>query len=407
MSRREKRKKESRRGGDEEESEQPAPAEEGLPPPLVCSTGTEVPWLDMKVSLFLDHTTVVYGPSGTGKTIIVKHIMNLLDGPCAEILVINPTAGNGAYDGYVDPKLIHLRLFLADPLSPKKDDGKKGALRFLEAMWKRQEMKASIYFRANRLEPLSRLFERLPKAVRVKGAHAIGKLNKHRVGVIAQVREQFAKEAGRREEKIKEVNDKFKIMIALIYKKYIAANLALLTKLQDDLTDDELYSLFYLDFNPRLVLVFDDAAAELKPLFTAEILRKMFYQNRHVFLTPLLLCQDDTDLPANLRKNGYVAIFTEPVVALSNFERASNKYAKPVVRHAQEVINEVFEGHRKLAYIRDDPSRQHFYCLKCPYPRPKMFGSEALHELCESIKTEGSAMDKENPYWSKFSLDKK
>ena len=50
---------------------------------------------------------------------------------------------------------------------------------------------------------------------------------------------------------------------------------------QKHLTEDEKYSLMYLNFNPRLLLIFDDCSAQLKPFFNKEIFRMLFYQNRH------------------------------------------------------------------------------------------------------------------------------
>jgi hypothetical protein len=60
-------------------------------------------------------------------------------------------------------------MFLADPANPKKDDGPRGALRFLEAIWKRQEMMAAIYTRANSPENLAGLYRKLPREARRRG----------------------------------------------------------------------------------------------------------------------------------------------------------------------------------------------------------------------------------------------
>jgi hypothetical protein len=371
---------------------------------LQTETGKKIPSLVIGASMFIDRTVAIYGPSKTGKTVITKHIMHAVNGHIEQILVIAPSEpSNRSYEGVVDPPFIHYRLYLADPANPKRDDGARGALRFLEAVWKRQEMMAAIYTRANHADVLAQLYGRLPRAARAEGLRYIDVIDAKRGRVIERVRKQYAAEPGRREEKAKEVNEKFKKMLVLLYKKYIAPHYEELWA-RDDLTEDERYSLTYLNFNPRLLLIFDDCAAQLKPFFNKDIFRLLFYQNRHSFITVVLCCQDDTDLPTNLRKNAFLSFFTEPIVAMSNFERSSNKFSKPTKQYVNEVVGEIFRGHRKLAYIREDDRHQHFYHVQFPYPKPFHFGSRASHELCDTVQSLGVAMDKENPYFEYFKL---
>ena len=371
---------------------------------LQTESGKKIPALVIGASMFIDRTVAIYGPSKTGKTVITKHIMKAVNGHIEQIIIIAPSEpSNRSYEGFVDPPFIHYRLYLADPLNPKKDDGAKGALRFLEAVWKRQEMMAAIYTRANNAEVLAQLYGRLPKTTRIEGLRYIEVINVKRGRVIERVRKQYATEAGRCEEKVKEVNEKFKKMLILLYKKYIAPTYEELWD-RGDLSEDERYSLYYLNFNPRLLLIFDDCAAQLKPFFNKDIFRLLFYQNRHSFITVVLCCQDDTDLPTNLRKNAFLSFFTEPIVCMSNFERASNKFPKQTKAIINEIIGDVFKGHRKMAYIREDDHRQHFYHVQFPYPKPFRFGSEASHELCDNVQSAGVSMDKENPFYDRFKI---
>ena len=46
-------------------------------------------------------------------------------------------------------------------------------------------------------------------------------------------------------------------------------------------------------------------------------------------ITTIIACQDDTDLPPNLKKNAFVSMFTDPVVTTAMFNRASNNSSKP------------------------------------------------------------------------------
>ena len=371
---------------------------------LTTSSGNRVPRLPISPTLFIDRTVAIYGPSGTGKTVITKHIMQAVQGHIEQIIIVAPSEpSNRSYAGFVDPPFIHYRMFLADPANPKKDDGPRGALRFLEAIWKRQEMMAAIYTRANNPDVLAQLYARISSSARRAGSDIIESVNEKRARVVDRVRKQHAADSGRCEERIKDVNSKFKKMLVLIYKKFITPEYEELWA-RSDLSEDERYSLAYIAFNPRLLLIFDDCAAQLKPFFTKDIFRLLFYQNRHSFITVIISCQDDTDLPANLRKNAYVSFFTEAVVCASNFERSSNKFGKPARTYIADIAPDIFRGNRKLAYIREDERRQHFYHFECPYPKPFRFGSDALHELTVAVQSEGVSMDKDNPYFSSFKL---
>lgn len=371
---------------------------------FTTETGTRVPMLEDTASMFLDRTIINYGPTRTGKTVITKHIMKVLNGHIDQVVVVSPTEPtNRSYEGFVDPACIHTRLYLADPANPKKDDGPKGAIRFIRALWDRQQAMAATHARANRPEVLAQLFRRLPSSTRGEAQRRIDTIDKERERVVSLVRRQFKGDQGRSDGKEKEVNAKFKKMLTLIYKKYITIFYEELWE-RADLSADEQWSLTYLSFNPRILLILDDCAAELKPLFKHEVFRLLFYQNRHCHITVILCCQDDTDLPTNLRKNAFLSFFTEGVVCQTNFNRSSNSFPKPTKELVADISASLFtDRFRKLAYVRDDERRQHFYYVKFPEHPLFRFGSEAFRQLCDNVQTTEDAMDTENPYYDRFS----
>ena len=369
---------------------------------LHTEKGARLPRLEIVPARFIDKTVALYGPSKTGKTVIIKNILKELSDSIEQVLVIAPSEpSNRSYEGFVDPQFIHYRLYMADPANPKKDDGAKGGLRFLDAVWNRQEMMAAIYTRANEPDVLAKLYDRLPRSAKSEGQSYIDMIIDKKAKATDRVQRQYALDSGKQAAKVKEVDDNFKKMLVLLYKKFITPHYEDLWAM-DSLTENEKYSLIYLTFNPRLLLIFDDCAAQLKPYFNKEVFRKLFYQNRHSFITVVICCQDDTDLPANLRKNAFISFFTEPIICVSNFERTSNQFSKPTKAFVGDVAPVVFRGNRKLAYIREDDSRQHFYHVEFPFPKPFRFGSSASHELCDSVQSEEVSMDKENPFYDKF-----
>jgi hypothetical protein len=370
-------------------------------PPYVAPSGRQVPELALTPQLLIDRTTVLYGASSTGKTVLIKNIMKQLQTHVEQIFVIAPTEpSNRSYDGFVDPALIHYRMYLPDP-AEKRDTEQKAALRFLERIYQRQEMMAAIYTRANQVDVLTSLYARLGARKREESNRLIATLERKRRQVVHDIQKQYGANPGQCDQKVKESNEQFTQMLVLLYKKILAAGVDELWA-KKDLTENERYSLHYLHFNPRLLLIFDDCAAELKPFFGKEVFRKLFYQNRHSFITLVASFQDDTDLPANLRKNAFVSFFMSPVACTANFTRASNNFSKDVKEFILELANDIYVGYRKLAYIREDKRGHHFYHIECEPPRPFRFGSAALGELCDQVRSEGVTMDRENPFYAKF-----
>ncbi len=367
---------------------------------LITKGGVIVPPLEITPSLFIDRSLVMYGPSKTGKTVLIKHIMKLVYGYIEQIIIVSPSEPtNRSYEGFVDSPFIHTRLYMPNPDDPQKDEGSKGGLRFLEAIWKRQEILAAVYTRANNIDVLAGLFSKLPKRIKGEGIKRIELLNEKRKQIISKIKN----DSERCDENIKNINEKFKKILILNYKKFIMPFYEKLWEM-DDITEDERYSLQYLKLNPRMLLIFDDCAAQFKPFFNKEIFRSLFYQNRHCFITVIISCQDDTDLPANLRKNAFISFFTEPIVCTSNFERSSNQFSKKIKSYVSSIAGDIFKGNRKLAYMREDDTKQQFYHIEAPYPELFKFGSSAFHEYSKLVQNEGTTMDKDNPFYAKFKI---
>jgi len=368
---------------------------------IYTDSGKRIPMLNISPKAYIDKTIVIYGPTKTGKTVITKNIMKIVNPYIDQILVIAPSEpSNRSYEGFVDPPLIHYKLYNCEGNS-KKDDWKDKAFMFLESIWKRQEMMAAIYTRSNRLEVLEALFQHVCKHIKEEAECVLITIKDKLQNAINDIKDQYSNE-GIRDIKIKDITSKFNDILIQVYKKYIHIDYENVWRA--NLNEDERYSLQYLCFNPRLLLIFDDCAAQLKPFFTKEIFRKLFYQNRHSFITLIICCQDDTDLPANLRKNAFISFYTEPIVCLSNFERSSNKYSKQTRFYVAEILPYLFKGHRKMAYIREDDKNNYFYHVTFDYPHMFKFGSIAIQELCNAIQNKGVSMDKDNPYYSHFKI---
>lgn len=370
---------------------------------LLLPDKSQMPGLALGPELFLDRTTVLYGPTRTGKTVLVKVIMGVLRPLVEQVLVVSPTeAANRGYAGFVSPVLIHGSMGAPDP-GDRRDTERKAAQRFLKAVVARQEMMASVYKQANEFAPLLALFRRIPPASRGDYGRLIGAVEKKKRAALAAIEREYVRAPARGAAEAKKAVEASREMVLKMVKRFVEAHAEELWA-RGDLAPRERRALEYVGFNPRLLLVFDDCAADLKGLGLDKIpeLRKLFYQGRHIYTSVVICCQDETDLPANLRKNAYVSVFTDRATADTNFERRSNGYTKADAAYVKQALDAVFVGHRKLVYIRDDPTRRRFYHFTGVEPAPFAFGSRALHELCARVEATDETVDTSNPYFETF-----
>jgi hypothetical protein len=346
----------------------------------------------------INRTIALFGPSETGKTTLIKHCMYMFKDLINECIVVAPTAAqNQAYDGFVPEAFIHYEF-------PKPNHEKKtimgqnaltkNAVEFLEKIWNRQEMRVSIYSKANNIEVMEKLCEKIKSK---DCSDLIKKINKN-------LNEKIKENSQDKQmvEKITADTNKMKI---LIYKKVFLSNFSYLCNIYQDLPEDEQYVLKYINFNPKILVILDDCAAEIKSLYNQPIMRKFFYQGRHCQVTLIISCQDDTDLSTNFRKNIFVSMFTSKTTSDSYFSRETNKFPKEVISYVDDITKTIFQTtFRILSYIRLDSEKKYFYHFTSPIYDVFKFGSEDFLALSDLIKTDSVSIDKSNPFYDKFKI---
>lgn len=348
---------------------------------IVTKSGKRIPQLDVKPHLILDRVSVLYGKSNSGKSVFIKYLLKTVKDYIPVAFVISPTEpANRAYEKFIDKSLIHYDLNVT-----KGEDG------FLEKFWHWATIRSSIYRKVNRKDILLSLYSRLRTPEIDKMVDRIEQKRKNMLEGVSTAKHD-------------DVNQHVDELLVKLIKKHIQRHRHVLERQQHGLNEDELYSLAYIDLNPRVILIFDDCASDLKSYFNKPIFRKIFYQSRHSFITSIFAVQDDTDLPANLRKNVALSLFMTPAVAKSNFERGSNKFSKEIQQAANSIYDEVFTGFRKLAFMDGDVNKQYFYHVTAELVEPFRFGSYSLRSICTAVEGEEGSVDKANPFYDKFKL---
>lgn len=356
---------------------------------LTDNSQSEFMDFDWAPDFFLDRTTIVYGESGTGKSTIIVHMLKIMKKYAQQVVVFSPTdPQNHAYScGIVPLPLIHYEVTLEK----------------LDTLWERQSAMAAVYAKANDKGIIESLYRRVPNQ-RVEVF--VQRANAKKAEAIEKIREQFMDE-GTVAKKTEEINAKFGEMLTIVYKKAIYEQRDRLRSTH--LSEAEKFTIDYLGFNPRIVVIFDDCSAALdeKKIRKSEILKKMFYQNRWVFMTIIIAAHSDKTLNPDIRKNCYLAIFTSKRCAIPFFETRTNSFDTDTIHKAKEAIKCIDEpkrGHRRLAYVRDENK---FYVITAQKFPPFEFCPGIVLRYCDQIKSDGTmSIDKSNQFYSHFFASK-
>ena len=369
---------------------------------VLTKNGDKIPPFTLPIKEMLDISIVLYGPSKTGKTVMMTDYIRKFMPYIDEVFVVSPTEpSNKSFEGFIDPAFIHYKFAPLDKMGRTIPSSEYQGLD-LNALWNRQEMKASIYIRANNIEILAELFNMLSSSQRHKAKEIINKIEKRRDIFAKKITKMYSDNKGELQKRIKSINKGSDDLIRDVYRDTILLHYKQLWGIRG-LSEDHKFSLKYINFNPRLLLIFDDCAADLKKYMRLDIIGNLFYRNRHVFITGLYAFQDDTNLDNNLRKNAFISIFTGPRVCKIHFGRKdSGGYTKEEGKYVEDAVDEVFVGNRKLVYMREDS--QHFYHHTAKTVTRARFGNKTMHKFCDKIQPHGATMDESNPYFDHFKV---
>lgn len=352
----------------------------------------EVPLNDLPENMFTRKSTVIYGTSGSGKSILTRHIMYNMKNYFPRVWIFCPTnAQNQMYTGFIPNALIF----------------ENPTYEIIKDIYEYQKVARQIYDTSNKIETLRSLFMKIPnnqKALLYE--HELFKLQQESIKLVKEkhnnpvvVEEKCDKITQIMTEKLRE---HYKQMIGLK-----ADKLALM-----ELTEEERYSLRYIGFCPDSLVIFDDAMMEV-----AELIKKskknngdstipnFFFKGRHLFITSIYCVQSDKVMDPDLRKNAHVSIFTSSDEAIGFFTKASNGVAPEEKRDACACISEIFSEknkskHWKFVYLKDS-MQKYQYCVASLHTRFNMCG-DSVRKFCERVEEKSKSIDKTSKFAKKF-----
>lgn len=321
--------------------------------------------------LLLKKNIVLYGANNSGKTTLLIDLLSIIRPYVPNIIAYAPTAdSNNSLKDIVPDMLIQRNM----------------ELDHIKRVYNRQKDAAAAYNNANDPEILRSLFNR-----------AVGNDDKCIEKTIVDIRDETLSKLQscvsdiiERKKQAKEIETLAQDMLNSIYKKVIRSTRQALLKM--NLTDTERNAIKFLDFNPNMVMIFDDCASILtKKIQNDPMIKDLFYMYRHAYITIFFTFQDDLGLESYLRKNASLSFFTTQQCCDAYFERGSNNFSKDMKGRAQIASNAIFNpnqkglpDHSKLLYIRDDIDPFRFYCAHLH--DQFRFGSDALWKYCNKIE---------------------
>lgn len=329
--------------------------------------------IEFDFKYYLDKTALFLGESGTGKSFIIMDALHHVKPYIGQGIVFSPTNDqNKTYDG----------------VFPRASVYKEPTEEILKTIFKRQEARAAVYRKANKLESLQKLFMRIKNE---KYSQVIKSLSKRKTTLLSEVKPDDPK----RNEKIKSINDKIESFMLAFFRKAISTHIDKLSKIKN-LTPDERFTIDNINFNPRFIIIFDDCTPAIKKIAKTPVMQDLFFLGRHLFITALLAIHTDKALPPEAKKNAFNIVFTAKEAASAYFRLASNDYTKQEQIRANAACAEAMaEEHQKLVWIRE---KKTFYKYKAPKHDKFKFGTEDFWDYCSKVESDPDAFDEKNEF---------
>ncbi len=331
-----------------------------------------VPRVDDRKRYFLNVLTILFGPSGSGKSALITHILNTINDVVPVGIACCPTAAdNGDYNKVIPTECIY------DDLTAD----------LMKKIFIRQSNVITMYNMAHNVDILRPLF----KMVATDPIESkINKLDQLSRDGIAKVRATYTPdeiESALEELQVRYHKKAVRIMRACIREHSQALSAMPLNDMQKSVLN-------HFEINPNLLLIVDDCAASIREWKDLDETKKLFFQGRHFKVTTILTMQNESIIPVPLRSNAHVSIFTTKKIATTYFQKASSGASTEERKRIERVATVLFAP-------SDDQSRPNYKKLvmfgtlvateeKIQYmianPKRKRFGSSATWEMCNRMR---------------------
>jgi hypothetical protein len=371
---------------------------------LYLEDGDKLKWFPKDKNYFLNCTTICYGRTRSGKSTIIKEILNLCKDDISLVFIISKSSiSNSDYDGIVPKSCI------------KNDVTKEWLIKFLE----NQSGRVTINKTANELKNLKNIFEKIGEFTNNKKVYNQYLLMEQEIKdkttyYTEKIEHSNKLDYAEKKQNIKEVQNIEIKQLKKLYKETIRIFKIELENIKNSLRQEEKICIDYLDFVPNALLVFDDCASEFKKwVKESSVIKELFYAGRWYNVTLIISAQDDKEIESELRKNSIVNIFTTQQAASSNFQRGANNFPKHIKSKAEKCIKRVFDpdksnkkNHKKLVYLQTSADPFFYTIADLYFEGDFRIGCPGLWELDRKNQEYKKSQDNSgvNSFYEKYDL---
>ena len=322
--------------------------------------------LEITHDLLINRSTLIFGTSSTGKTVLIRDILFNLKDQIPMCHVFCPTNDyNEAYTNMVPKTLIRKELVVSE----------------LEDLVKKQRGRSELYKKVNNLINLKNIAFKLDLDHKIKKKYFI--IENYYENLLNKDKEN------KYSDDLKKLHEEqlikfFKDEIIKVYET---------NKNIVELSEPEVNTIKYLNFNPKIVIVLDDCTSDSKQWGKSTVLNELFFQGRHYNTTTIISLHNDTALPPAIRKNSFINIFTEAGPARGFFKSGtSNNFTKAEEREANNYANALFginakRSFKKLCYLREYPAGERFKFVRATKRNDFVFNELLFKIYKEEIDT--------------------
>lgn len=340
----------------------------------ICDT--EIPFVPNNKDLFLNKLTICYGASGTGKSVLVLHLLHLLRKSIPIAIVANPTNRmNQTYSGIFPDATIYDRV--------TKD--------LLKNIYSRQDAVSDMYKKVNNIKILKTIFM---KCATNEEQNKLDQYNKTFTKTKEKI-ESSSEHISIKRSKISKLEDMHEKATLHHLKMTINEN-KLRLESSGILSNTELSYINNLNINPNLLILFDDCGDHIKEWQKFEETQTLFFNARHYNITTIITLQDDKLLNSELRKNTHINFFTAAPQAIAYFNRPANNFSIKDKKLMNCIVDEIFKedenskykNHKKLCYFSSaitGQKKKAQYIIATLHNKFK-FGSEQYWELSTAVE---------------------
>jgi hypothetical protein len=337
--------------------------------------GNQLHYASSNPTTYLDKTIMFYGASGTGKTVLMKHISYEIRDYIPNVIAVCPTnASNGSWTGHVPDNWI-----IENPTSE-----------ILANTLKRQKKATKKYKRANDPELLASIFTKIIEMVQNPKITYTKILSKRRL-YINKI-DMSSMSPGEKYEQKKHIEESVKKSLINLYKTTISNYQSKLLQpgMNSIFTKRELFAISHVNFNHRLLLILDDCGSRVKQWSKNQAISELFFEGRHYGITSFYALQDDKGLPPGIRKNAFINFFTESSSATSFFDAKCNAMTKKDKKEASLICDKLFSSEngrvnrKKLIFARNDSEYKFRYIIADLKPLFRL-GCKAIWKLQDMI----------------------